>query len=94
MFYCAELNFSVEALQIYGANVVSFHMASGGQRGHIVGCYLAPDYSLTTEDFFLAISQRPRGGAYYWQLEISTLTWPHQSAGSGKRVFQRPWRRR
>ena len=43
VFYHAEEHFSVEALQLYGANVVSFQLMSGGQRWHIRGCYLAPD---------------------------------------------------
>ena len=37
VFYCLEEHFLVEALQIYSANVVNFHLASGGQRWHIVG---------------------------------------------------------
>ena len=38
VFYHAEEHFSVEALQLYGANVVSFQLVSGGQRWHIRGC--------------------------------------------------------
>ena len=37
MSYRAAENFSVEALQIYGANIVIFQLASGGRRWFIVG---------------------------------------------------------
>ena len=46
----------VESLQLYGANVVIFQMASGGQRWHIVGFYLASDNAFTIEDVVAAIS--------------------------------------
>ena len=38
VFYCEAEHFSLEALQLYDANVVRFQLASGGQRWHIVGC--------------------------------------------------------
>ena len=43
VFYCAEEHFSVEALQIYGANAVIFQLASSSQWWNIVGCCLALD---------------------------------------------------
>ena len=63
VFYRAVEHFSVEALQTYGANVVSFQLASGDRRWFIVGCYFAPDGASTIEDVVAAISKRPRGGA-------------------------------
>ena len=42
---------------------VSFQLASGGQRWHIVGCYLSPYNASTIEGVVAAIVQRPRGGA-------------------------------
>ena len=37
VFYCLAENFSVEALQLHGAKVARFQLASGGQRWYIVG---------------------------------------------------------
>ena len=51
----------MKALQIHVVNVASFQLVSGGQRWYIVGCYLAPDNSLTTEDVVAFIIQRPQG---------------------------------
>ena len=50
MFYRTEEHVSVEALQLYGTNVVSFQLALGGMRWYIVGCYLAPYDALIIED--------------------------------------------
>ena len=61
VLYRVTEHFSVEALWIYGVNVVRFQLASGGRWWFIMGCYLAPDYVLTIEDFVADISQRPRG---------------------------------
>ena len=63
VFYLATENFSMEALRIYGTNVVIFHLESGGRRWFITGCYLAPDDALTIEDVFTAIIQRSQGAA-------------------------------
>ena len=63
MFYQTAEYFSVEALRIYSANVISFHLASGGLRWFILGFCLDPDNASTIEDVVAAISQRPRGGA-------------------------------
>ena len=40
VFYCAADHFSVEALQLFGANVVSFQLEMGGQLWYIVGFLL------------------------------------------------------
>ena len=63
VFYHATEHLSMEALQLYGANAVSFHLDLDGHRWFIVGCYLAPDENSTIEDVILAIGQRPRRGA-------------------------------
>ena len=47
VFYRAEEHFYVEALHLYGANVVSFQLELDGQRWYLVGCYLAPDKAST-----------------------------------------------
>ena len=61
VFYHASEHFFMEALQIYGANSVSFQLASGGQTWFMVGCYLYPDNKYTIEGAVSAISQRPWG---------------------------------
>ena len=53
----------MEALQTYGANVISFQLESGERRWFIAGCYLVPENALTIEDVVAAISQRPIEGA-------------------------------
>ena len=47
MLFRAAEDFSVEAPCLYGANIVSFQLASGGHWWYIVGCYLAPDDTST-----------------------------------------------
>ena len=37
VLYRAEEHLSVEAIQLYGANVIIFQLASGGRRWFIVG---------------------------------------------------------
>ena len=49
----------MEALRIYGANVVSFYLALVGRRWFIVGCYFPPDDASTIEDVVLSTIQRP-----------------------------------
>ena len=61
VFYHPNEHFLAEALQFYDVNVVRFQLASGGQRCHIWGCYLAPDDASAIEDDVAAISQRLRG---------------------------------
>ena len=63
MLYCVSEQFSVEALQIYDTNVLSFHLASGGHFWYIPGCYLAPYDAFTVADVITEISQRPRVAA-------------------------------
>ena len=64
MFYRAEEHLSVEALQLYGTNVVSFQLALVGMRWYIVGCYLVSDNASTIEYVVVAISQRTWEGGY------------------------------
>ena len=61
MLYRAVYHCSVEALQTYRANVISFHLAAGNMQWFIVGCYLAPDEASKIEDVIVAISHRPQG---------------------------------
>ena len=60
MFYRAAEHFSVEALQIYGANIIRFQLVSGDRQWFIVGCYLAPDDDSKIDDFVAAIIHWPR----------------------------------
>ena len=55
VLYRADEHFSVEALQTYGENIVSFQMASGNRWWYIVGCYLAPENTSNIEDIVVAI---------------------------------------
>ena len=81
VFYHGTGNFSMESLQIYDANSVSFHLDLGGQRWFIVGLYLAPDKNLTIEDVIAAIIQRPQRGALLVVGDLNTdLTAPEGRA--------------
>ena len=66
VFYCVEEHFSVEALQLFGANVASFQLALGSQQWYIIGCYLVPDNVLTIE----AIGEE---GWSAWYAELRSL---------------------
>ena len=45
----------------FGPNVIGFQLARGAWRWYIVGCYLAPDDTLTMERFVEALRIRPKG---------------------------------
>ena len=48
-------HFAVEAIQQFGTHVVGFQLATGERRWYIVGCYLAPDDTLTIESVVAAL---------------------------------------
>ena len=54
LFYCMVDHLSLEALQLHGMNVTSFHLALGGQQWYILRRYLAPDDASTIEDVVAA----------------------------------------
>ena len=60
-FYRPAPHFLVEAVQQFGPNVVGFQLETGEPRWYIVGCYLAPDNTLTIESVVAALKERPRG---------------------------------
>ena len=49
LFYRPSPLFEVEAVREYGPSVLSFKVAKGARRRHIIGCYLAPDDTETIE---------------------------------------------
>ena len=51
----------MEAVQQFGPNVIGFQLATGARRWYIVGCYLAPDDTLTIERVDEALRERPKG---------------------------------
>ena len=51
----------MEAVHQFGPNVVSFQLVTGARRWYIVGCYLAPDDTLTIEKFVKALKECPKG---------------------------------
>ena len=53
--------FAVEAVQQLGPNIFSFEMATGERLWYIVGCYLAPNNTLTIESVVAMLRERPRG---------------------------------
>ena len=56
VLYYPSYFFQVEAYQVHGPNIDIFHLESGGQIWLFVGCYLAPDNTLTIERIVEATS--------------------------------------
>ena len=63
VFYRLSPLFAVEAVRQFGPNVVSFQLAMEARRWYIIGCYLAPNDTLTIESVVAALMERPRGTA-------------------------------
>ena len=61
VFHRPVPHFAVEAVQQFGPNVVGFHLATGDRRWYIVGCYLAPNNTLTIESVAAALMERSMG---------------------------------
>ena len=51
----------MEAIQKFRPNVVGFQLATGDRRWYIVGCYLAPEDTLTIESTVAALKELPQG---------------------------------
>ena len=77
VFYRPSPYFAVEAVRQFGPNVVSFHLATGERRWYIIGCYLAPDETLTIESVVAVLKERPRGATLLVSGDLNTtLTEP------------------
>ena len=61
IFYRPAPHFAVEAVRKFRPNVISFQLATGARRCYIVGCYLAPDDTLTIERVVEALRELPKG---------------------------------
>ena len=61
VFYQASLRFAVEAIQKFGPNFFSLHLAAGERRWYIIGCYLAPDDASAVESVVADLRERPQG---------------------------------
>ena len=61
VFHRPAPNFAVEAVHQFESNVAGFQLAIGERQWYIVGCYLAPDDTLTIESVVAALKERPRG---------------------------------
>ena len=61
MFYRESEHSTLEALRLYGPNVVIFQLTLGGQLWYVVGCYITPEYALTIEAVYGSIFQWHRG---------------------------------
>ena len=47
VFYCEAGHLSLEALRLHGPNIIIFHLVTGQQRWHVIGCYIAPEDAST-----------------------------------------------
>ena len=56
----------------YGPNVIGFQLATGARRWYIVGCYLAPDDTLTIERVVEALRDQPKGAELLFAGDINT----------------------
>ena len=71
-FYGPSPHFAAEAVRQFGPNVVGFQMATGERRWYIIECYLAPDATLTIENVFTTLKERPRGAALLVAGDLNT----------------------
>ena len=51
---------------------MSFELATGARRWYIIGCYLAPDNTLTIESVIAALRDRPKGTALVVARDLNT----------------------
>ena len=58
VFYQPSPRYVVEAIQKFRPNVIGFHLETGEIQWYIIGCYLAPDDTLTIESVVAAIKER------------------------------------
>ena len=63
VFYCKAEHFALEAILLYGPNIVIFYLKLGRRRSNFVGYYIFLDYASTIESVVEAIIQRPQGAA-------------------------------
>ena len=61
MFYFPSLQYELEAIQLFGPNTVGFKLVTGERRWYIIGCYLAPEGTLTIESVLAALNERSQG---------------------------------
>ena len=61
IFHRSAPYFALEAVLRFGPNVIGFQLATGERRRYVVGCYLAPDNTLTIERVVEALMERPKG---------------------------------
>ena len=69
------ISLSGESAQSFGFSVVSFHMASGGKRWYVVGCYIAPTGTTTMKQLSKFIGQRPNGDEIFLAGNLSVYIW-------------------
>ena len=62
----------VEAVREYRPNILSFEVATGGQRWYIIGCYLAPNNARMIERIVTAMGDQPRGTALLVAGDLNT----------------------
>ena len=76
-FYRPSPNFALEAVWQFCPNVFGFQLATGSRWWYIIGCYLAPDDTLTIESVVAALKERPQGAALLVVGDLNTpLTEP------------------
>ena len=61
VLYYPALHFTVEAVQLFGPNVVGVQMVKGERQWYIIGFYLAPDDTSTIESVVAELKEKPRG---------------------------------
>ena len=86
IFYRLSSLFAVEEVREYGPNVISFEVATGRRRWYIIGCYLAPDDSRTTERVVTELGDQPRGTAIVVAGDFNTDLGETASDGRGTEI--------
>ena len=59
LFYFPSPCFALEFVQQFKPNIIGLHLTTGDQRWYIVGCYLAPNNTLTIESDVAALKNNP-----------------------------------
>ena len=59
VFYRKVEHFAIEDLHLHGMNVIRFHMVTGRQQWHVVGCYISLSSVSTIEDISADIRDQP-----------------------------------
>ena len=83
VFYRPSPPFVVEDVRQFCPIVVGFQLATGARQWYIIGCYLAPDDTLTIESVIAALKEWPWGTALIVATYLNTTLSKRENDGRG-----------